>query len=114
MSEWTTERRIRLLEAIMVCIEEHPIVGQWITEILDRKTEPSDSENPNNCEDEPTWEQVKEYCNKRCLDIVDSALRKKWYIAEPQTDCLECPDIGEYPECFDRIKYKECPRRKGE
>ena len=37
--------------------------------------------------DEPTWEQVKEYCNKRCLDIVDSALRKKWYKDEPQTDC---------------------------
>lgn len=49
----------------------------------DRKTENS-SENPNNCE--PTWEQVKEYCNKRCLDIVDSALRKKWYEGEPQTE----------------------------
>ena len=49
----------------------------------DRKTENS-SEKPNNCEDEPTWEQVKEYCNKRCLDIVDSALRKKWYKDEPQ------------------------------
>ena len=38
-------------------------------------------------EDEPTWEQVKEYCNKRCLDIVDSAMRKQWYKDEPQTDC---------------------------
>ena len=37
--------------------------------------------------EEPTWEQVKEYCNKRCLDIVDSALRKQWYKDEPQTDC---------------------------
>ena len=37
---------------------------------------------------EPTWEEVKEYCNKRCLDIVDSALRKMYYKqTEPQTDC---------------------------
>ena len=50
----------------------------------DRKTENS-SEIPNNC-DEPTWEQVKEYCNKRCLDIVDSAMRKQWYKDEPQTE----------------------------
>lgn len=33
---------------------------------------------------EPTWEEVKEYCNKRCLDIVDSAMRKQWYKDEPQ------------------------------
>lgn len=44
------ERGIRLLDAITVCINEHPIVGQWIVEILDRKTELSDSEKPNNCE----------------------------------------------------------------
>ena len=44
--------------------------------------EPSNSEKLNNCEDEPTWEQVKEYCNKRCLDIVDSTMRKQWYKAE--------------------------------
>ena len=50
----------------------------------ERKTENS-SEIPNNC-DEPTWEQVKEYCNKRCLDIVDSAMRKQWYKDEPQTE----------------------------
>ena len=58
----------------------------WSTFCANCKDENS-SENPNNCEDEPTWEQVKEYCNKRCLDIVDSALRKKWYKDEPQTDC---------------------------
>ncbi|MBQ6632283.1 MAG: hypothetical protein IJH55_09380 [Romboutsia sp.] len=47
------------------------------------KDEPNSSGKPNNC-DEPTWEQVKEYCNKRCLDIVDSAMRKQWYKDEPQ------------------------------
>ena len=51
------------------------------------------SEIPNNCKDEPTWEQVKEYCNKRCLDIVDSAMRKKWYKDEPQIES-KCPWCG--------------------
>ena len=27
--------------------------------------------------------------------------------------CIECPDIGEYPECYDETKYKECPRKRG-
>ena len=64
--------------------------------------------------DEPTWEQVKEYCNKRCLDIVDSALRGKWYKEEPhivgkhadmviideaQTDCYMCKWLGEVDVC---------------
>lgn len=43
-------------------------------------------------------------------------IREKFFVVEtePQTDCIECPDIGEYPECYDRTKWKECPRRKGE
>lgn len=49
--------------------EEEDAVRMWNTR-ADRKTE-------------PTWEQVKEYCNKRCLGIVDSALRKRWYKDEP-------------------------------
>ena len=28
---------------------------------------------------EPTWEEVKEYCNKRCLDIVDSGFVQSLY-----------------------------------
>ena len=44
----------------------------------------------------------------------DTNVRSKELKTEQQTDCIECPDIGEYPECYDRIKYKECPRRKGE
>lgn len=47
---WTIEEKVKLLDAITVCIFEHPIVAQWIMEILDRNTEPSDSEKPNNCE----------------------------------------------------------------
>lgn len=28
-------------------------------------------------------------------------------------DCLECPDIGEYPECY-KDDTQDCPRKKGE
>lgn len=40
---------------------------------------------------EVTEEEVKEYCRKRCLSIIDSALLKKYASAQPeQTDCDYC------------------------
>ena len=51
--------------------------------------EPNCSEIPNNCT-EPTWEQVKEYCNKRCLDIVDSGFVQ--YLYNKQTEPQTCDD----------------------
>lgn len=63
-----------------------------------RKTEPQT--------DEPTWEQVKEYCNKRCLDIVDSAMRKQWYKTEPQTERVETMSCQECKWWFtDSLKH---------
>ena len=45
-----TEREAKaFLNNLKVCIEEHPIVADWLVEIADRKTENS-SEKPNNCE----------------------------------------------------------------
>ena len=46
------EKALQLLDAFKACIDEHPIVGEWITEILKRaeQTEPNSSEIPNNCE----------------------------------------------------------------
>ena len=45
------------LDNLKVCVEEHPIVADWLVEIADRKTENS-SEKPNNC-DEPSDECKK-------------------------------------------------------
>lgn len=64
----------RMWDAMRALRDFYETVTSKAIEVTDYKTE-------------PTWEQVKEYCNKRCLDIVDSALRKKWYKDEPQTDC---------------------------
>ena len=52
------ERRIRLLDAIIVCINEHPVVNQWITEILDRKTESQTCEN-RECKN---YDTINDHC----------------------------------------------------
>ena len=68
------------------CAKEYEELGlKELKELIeaDRKTEPLDKDINVRSKDEPTWEQVKECCNKRCLDIVDSALRGKWYKEEP-------------------------------
>ena len=54
---------------------------------------------------ELTWEQVKEYCNKRCLDIVDSTTRKQWYKDEPQTKYPRCAVNG---TPFDECGFCDC------
>ena len=43
----TNEEAKVFLDNLKVCIEEHPIVADWLVEIADRKTENS-SEKPNN------------------------------------------------------------------
>jgi hypothetical protein len=45
----TDEEAKTFLDNLKVCIEEHPIVADWLVEIADHKTENS-SEKPNNCE----------------------------------------------------------------
>ena len=37
----TIEEAHTFLDNLMVCIEEHPIVADWLVEIADRKTEPT-------------------------------------------------------------------------
>lgn len=70
----TIEEAKTFLDNLKVCIEEHPIVADWLVEIADRKTENS-SEKPNNSkmeqvEDEPqifTWgKEVHEFCKMKC------------------------------------------------
>ena len=43
----TNEEAKTFLDNLKVCVEEHPIVADWLVEIADRKTENS-SEIPNN------------------------------------------------------------------
>ena len=43
----TNEEAKEFLDNLKICINEHPIVADWLVEISDRKTENS-SEKPNN------------------------------------------------------------------
>ena len=40
-------------------------------------------------ESEPTYEQIQEYCHKRCLSIVDNALLNKYAQAEMHPEPCE-------------------------
>ena len=55
----TNEEAKTFLDNLKVCVEEHPIVADWLVEIADRKTE-NCSEKPNNCEGEPQTERSSE------------------------------------------------------
>ena len=45
----TNEEAKEFLDNLKICINEHPVVADWLVEIADRKTE-NNSEIPNNCE----------------------------------------------------------------
>lgn len=55
----TNEEAKEFLDNLKICINEHPIVADWLVEIADRKTDNS-SEKPNNCE---TCEHYKLTCD---------------------------------------------------
>ena len=47
----TIEEAITFLDELKVCIEEHPIVADWLVEIADRKTEPQTERPCDNCQE---------------------------------------------------------------
>ena len=73
----TNEEAKTFLDNLKVCIEEHPIVADWLVEIADRKTEPTISK----------MEQVDKDINVRSKD-------------EPQNGyCNECKWYGDKQVC---------------
>ena len=58
---------------------------------------------------EVTEEAVKEYCRKRCLCIVDSALLKKYASAQLDLDewCYSCSEYDAERHCCPRWNRKE-------
>ena len=70
----TNEEAKMFLDNLKVCIDEHPVVADWLVEIADRKTENS-SENPNNCE-HITEDGVTCAKYPACDDCLDNPLNK--------------------------------------
>lgn len=75
-------------DSLVECVEECNSMLEWTVDVL--KKLPS-------VQPEVTEEAVKEYCRKRCLCIVDSALLKKYASAQP--DCSDCIEHGGDWEC---------------
>ena len=92
----TNEEAKVFLDNLKICINEHPIVADWLVEIENRNDEPSNSENPNNC-DEPQYEMgmgtlkcdnCSEYGSFKCTKCDGEMYFKRLEPKdEPQTDC---------------------------
>lgn len=61
----TNEEAKAFLDNLKICIDEHPVVADWLVEIENRKTEPSNSEIPNNCD--TCRHKGVEGCEQPCL-----------------------------------------------
>ena len=92
----TNEEAKMFLDNLKICINEHPVVADWLVEIANRKTEPSNSEIPNNCE-HITEDGVTCAKYPACDDCLDNPLNKVKGSerlvkgkTEPQTDCDTC------------------------
>ena len=135
----TNEEAKVFLDNLKICINEHPVVADWLVEIADRKTE-NCSEKPNNCE-HITEDGVTCAKYPACDDCLDNPLNKvkgserlvkgseqteptisKMEQVEPQTcsfsDCdnFKNPDYERCIECKRKqIKLKtEQTEREGE
>ena len=88
----TNEEAKAFLDNLKICIEEHPVVADWLVEIADRKTENS-SEKPNNCE-HITEDGVTCAKYPACDDCLDNPLNKvkgseRLVKGSEKTDCLD-------------------------
>lgn len=60
--------------------------------------------------EEPSYEAVTEYCRKRCLSIVDTALLEK-YVPPAQPEIIRCKNCihwGKYPVSTVLPQYHKC------
>ena len=86
----TREEAIILIDELLVCIKEHPIIADWLVEIEDRKTENS-SGKPNNCETCKWWEEDTNFCHSKA-DSDDHSCHYEQK-TEPQTELVNDSQI---------------------
>ena len=127
----TNEEAKVFLDNLKICINEHPIVADWLVEIADRKTENS-SEKPNNCE-HITEDGVTCAKYPACDDCLDNPLNKvkgserlvkgseqtepqksKWiyHSSDGEVDTIQCGKCGGWieitiPQQLSKLKF--CP-----
>ena len=79
----TNEEAKVFLDNLKICINEHPVVADWLVEIANRKTENS-SEKPNNCE---TCKHHDKYRYEYPCDECEGC--DKWAQTEPTISKME-------------------------
>ena len=78
----TNEEAKVFLDNLKICINEHPIVADWLVEIADRKTE--------NCSEIPN--------NSKVSEIPTSSTISKMEQVEPQTDVYDYKGNGKWEQ----------------
>ena len=81
----TIEEAKVFLDNLKICINEHPVVADWLVEIADRKTENS-SEKPNNSTISK-MEQVEDEPQNGYQTFNGTSVYVSRFEEEPQTDC---------------------------
>lgn len=105
----TNEEAKVFLDNLKICINEHPIVADWLVEIENRNDEPSNSENPNNCE-HITEDGVTCAKYPACDDCPDNPLNK---IKGSKRSLKGLEQDPLHDDCFDCDKFFTCDN-KGE
>ena len=87
----TNEEAMVFMDNLIICIKEHPILADWLVEIENRKTEPSDSEKPNNCETclyrSAPWDApICDSCT-----MADSHYEKDEFAPKTEPQIIACP-----------------------
>ena len=122
----TNEEAKVFLDNLKICIDEHPIVADWLVEIADRKTEPSNSEKPNNCDTckHNKLEWYSEVCDsccgnnnhyepkdepQTCDDCIWSVCNyNKAFEDEPQTYVINPQEPTNDDKCFECDDFFTC------
>lgn len=97
----TIEEAKTFLDNLKVCIEEHPIVADWLVEIADRKTEPFDKDINVRSKTEPSFKVDGIGDDDSTIHAIAHLQKVGWLqehdraLTEPQTkewhdDCNTC------------------------
>ena len=91
----TNEEAKMFLDNLKICIDEHPVVADWLVEIANRKTEPQKIGYCNEC----NWFRDKQVCGRcRSKNLYAPKDEPQTYVINPQEPtnddkCFECDDF---------------------
>lgn len=98
------DRQVAIDAMMKLQAEDDEAYGCHIPEGFDGERAKEALESLPSAQSEVTEEEVKEYCYKRCLSIIDSALLKKYASVQPEIvrckDCRHGVDYYHDGDCY--------------